>query len=156
MNNKNSAGAIYIRDTVGLEDMAQEFMSKQEQVCRQSATRHNIDIKHAFTDKGDSGVTIKRPGLSAAMDWCKHNKNGVLLVASIDRLTRSSAHLFELNKLLGKSNTELIAVGTEGDGNPDNHIPEYLESILAQMAAYDRYVMSQKAKAAWARRKARQ
>jgi DNA invertase Pin-like site-specific DNA recombinase len=98
------------------EELA-KALTRQEQALREYIDEHNVEVTAEFTDEsllsaGDQG----RPGLRAALKYCKRGKPNALLVVSCDRISR------DLNELLGLQR-ELSALGVriiyvQGEAKP--------------------------------------
>lgn len=78
---------------VSTEEQAAEGVSIEAQVAkiRAYAELHELDLLDVIRDPGASARTLDRPGLSRVLTIFHKAKAGVLVVAKLDRLTRSLA-----------------------------------------------------------------
>ena len=60
------------------------------------AQLYDLDLVEVIVDAGESAKTLDRPGLQRALAMLREGKAEALLVAKLDRLTRSVVHLGEL------------------------------------------------------------
>lgn len=83
----------YIR--VSTQKQADEGMSLdvQRERIRQYAELYNLNILEVVEDAGFSASTIERPGLQRALALLKAHRAEVLIVAKLDRLSRSVCDL---------------------------------------------------------------
>ena len=76
---------IYVR--VASKD---EYTSTiQEEQLKLFAVNHNIDVKKVFVDNGYSGTNFNRPAFQEMLDYIKSNDIDVILVKSLDRISRN-------------------------------------------------------------------
>lgn len=76
---------IYVR--VASED---EYTSTlQEEQLKLFAANHNFDVKKVFVDNGYSGTNFNRPAFLEMLDYIKLNDIDVILVKSLDRISRN-------------------------------------------------------------------
>jgi site-specific DNA recombinase len=83
----------YVR--VSTEEQAAEGVSLDAQrgKLHAYAALHDLDLVGVEVDAGVSAKTLQRPGLTRALDWLKPGVQSGLLIAKLDRLTRSVADL---------------------------------------------------------------
>ena len=101
----------------------------QKQACFEFTTNHQIEILNEYTEV-ESGANNNRPQLEAALALCAR-KNAVLVVAKLDRLSRSP---YFINMLL-ESNIEFIAADAPDMFSSDDKIKV---QMLAMLAGYER------------------
>lgn len=87
-------------------------LAAQETAVRAEATRRCLTVVAITADEGISGSAplTKRPGLSQAIEMLQAGKADVLIVAKLDRATRSLAGLVELLALAGAGGWQIVAV----------------------------------------------
>ena len=74
------------------------------QLCqlRELAAKRGFEVVAEYEDRGISGTKARRPGLDALMADARRRKFSVALVASFDRIARSTRHFLQtLNELDG-------------------------------------------------------
>jgi len=125
----------YVR--VSTEEQATEGVSieAQSNQLRQYAALYDIDLVDIVVDAGVSAKTLKRDGLQRALAALKAGEATALLIAKLDRLTRSVVNLgqlideyFQEHQLL--SVTDHIDTGTANG--------RFLLNILASVAQWQR------------------
>lgn len=62
-------------------------------------------------DAGESAKSLRRPGIGKVVDWIHAGGIDRLVVAKLDRLTRSVRDLAELIDLCAKHNVALVSIG---------------------------------------------
>ena len=111
----------YVR--VSTQEQATEGVSLDAQRDRLKAycKLHSIKLIHIASDEGYSGSTLDRPGLQAALRLIRRDRANTLLVAKLDRLSRSlrdvcslvdemfSDERYHLLSLCGMANTHSAA-----------------------------------------------
>lgn len=109
-------------------------------------------ITQAFEDV-DSGAKQDRQGFQQALDSLQKHEADGLVVAKLDRLTRSLAHFAEIMELSRKQGWALIAL----DLGVDTSTPagELMAAVLATFAQYERRLIGERTKAGLAALKAR-
>ena len=87
---------IYCR--VSLEKMAERGVSLEAQQAKAEAyaALYDLEVTEVIIDAGASAKTLVRPGLERALSLLKAGKADAILVAKLDRLTRSVRDLNEL------------------------------------------------------------
>jgi site-specific DNA recombinase len=86
----------YVR--VSTDEQALEGVSIEEQSekIRQYAALYDIELVDIVIDAGVSAKNMDRPSLQRALDALENGEAGALLVAKLDRLTRSVVNLGQL------------------------------------------------------------
>ena len=64
-------------------------LAAQESKVRAYASLHDLDLVEVIIDAGESAKTIKRPGLQNALAMLKRGEASGMIVAKLDRLSRS-------------------------------------------------------------------
>jgi len=99
-----------------------------------------------------TGGTMRRPGLQAALDACRTGAAGAIMVARLDRLTRS---LVDFAGLLEEARTKgYTVVGLDLGVDTSTPSGEMMASVLAVFAQFERRLASQRTKEALAVKKA--
>jgi site-specific DNA recombinase len=95
----------------------------QSEKIRQFARLHDLDLVEVIEDPGASAKTLDRPGLSRALAMLDAGEAGGLIVAKLDRLTRSVVDLARL------------AEGYFGGDHPKGQLLSVSDSIDTRTAA---------------------
>jgi DNA invertase Pin-like site-specific DNA recombinase len=106
-----------------------------------------------FADEGKSGKDIDRPGITAALDLLKRGEVASLVVAKLDRLSRSLPDFARLLETSAKQGWSIVAL----DLNLDTSTPtgKLVASIMASVAQWEREVIGLRTKEALAAAKAK-
>ena len=113
------------------------------------AARRGFDLVHVFEDAGASGKAISgRPGLTAALEAVETGQADGLVVAKLDRLSRSLLDFTELMEHSRRRRWTLIAL----DLGVDTSTPagEMLANVLAVFAQFERRLIGQRTREALA------
>jgi site-specific DNA recombinase len=126
----------YIR--VSTQDQATDGYSLGEQRQRISAaaTARGWDLDDIFEDGGRSGSDMDRPGLAAALARLAAGEAEVLIVAKLDRLSRSLADFASLVRISEVEGWGVVAL----DLGVDTTTPlgQLVRNIVASFAQFER------------------
>ena len=107
----------------------------------------------SFTDVGSGGTMKRRPKLSAALTELKAGEADLLVVAKLDRLSRS---LLDFANLMARAQREgwgIVALDINVDTSTVNG--ELMANIIMSLAQWERRIIGQRTKDALAAIKAR-
>ncbi|MEE9131761.1 MAG: recombinase family protein [Phycisphaerales bacterium] len=79
------------------------------------ATMHDLDLVEVIEDAGYSAKSLDRPGMTNLLRLIRSRKVGVVVVAKLDRITRSVRDLGELIDLFQRSGVEFASVADHID-----------------------------------------
>ena len=113
MNESKAIG--YIR--VSTRDQAESGVSLEAQRTKIEAyaVLHDLDLVDVIEDAGFSAKSLDRPGMAELLRLIRGRKVGVVIVAKLDRITRSVRDLGELIELFQRSGVEFASVGDNID-----------------------------------------
>lgn len=128
------------------------LQSQNEKVTGEIA-RRGWDVTEVLTDDGYSAKSLDRPAIAKALEMLAKGEADALVVAKLDRLSRS---LLDFAGLMDRSSREgwsLVAL----DLGVDTSTPagEMMASVMASFAQYERRLIGQRTKDALAALKAR-
>lgn len=128
--------AVYLR--VSTEEQAQEGTSIGTQLerCEGYITAQGWTLVTVESDEGISGTRESRPGLDRLMAQCRSGLIDVLVVAKIDRLSRSSRHFENTVGELDDLDVNIVSVAESIDSTTSSG--RALRSLLAVFAAFER------------------
>ena len=103
-------------------------------------------------DAGFSGRSLRRPGIEAALDALKRRKADTLVVAKVDRLSRSLVDFAGLMDRSAREGWALVAL----DLGVDTTTPtgEMVANVMATFAQFERRLIGQRTKEALAAKRA--
>jgi DNA invertase Pin-like site-specific DNA recombinase len=102
-------------------------------------------VYEIYCDKGISGATEKRPGLTALFEDCRRGKVDVVVVWKFDRFARSLKQLLNALELFRRLNVDFISC-TEAI---DTSLPhgEMLFQIIGAIAQWERALIGERVRA---------
>ena len=139
----------YVR--VSREEQAEgDSPAVQEDRLRRYAALYNLELVAVLTDPGESGKSLDRPGLKAALQALDAGRGRGLLVAKLDRLTRSVRDLGEvLETHFGeRGGCRLISVNEQIDTRTANG--RMMLNILTSVAQWERETIVERTREALA------
>lgn len=128
-------------------------LAAQEAAVRAEVERRGWTLLAVHTDAGFSGKSIaRRPALAAALDDVESGRAGGLAVAKLDRLSRSLLDFAALMERAQQRGWNLVAL----DLGIDLSTPggEFLASVMASAAQWERRIIGQRTRDALAAKKA--
>jgi DNA invertase Pin-like site-specific DNA recombinase len=84
-------------------------LDAQAEKIRAMACVHDAEVE-IVADNGETGKHANRPGLQRVLEMVRRKEVDVVIVAKLDRLTRSVKDLAELLELFQKRNVSLVSV----------------------------------------------
>jgi DNA invertase Pin-like site-specific DNA recombinase len=116
-----------------------------------AAQARGWSIVARFEDGGISGSSLNRPGLTEALATLESGRASALVVAKLDRLSRSLMDFSALMERARRKGWALVAL----DLGVDTTTPagEMLANVLASFAQYERRIIGQRTKDALAERR---
>jgi DNA invertase Pin-like site-specific DNA recombinase len=117
---QRALGYVSVADVNG---QAEDLEAQTEEI--RAASVHNgfesVEVVRDF--ESHSGSDLERPGLIYALEKLEAGEASCLVVTSLERLTRSAAHLGTLIDRLGQSGIRLLVLDIQLDtGNPDGRL----------------------------------
>ena len=128
-------------------------LAAQQAVIEAECTRRGWQLVEIHTDAGASGKSIKgRPALDAALAAVELGQADVLVVAKVDRLSRSLIDFATVMERSQRKGWALVAL----DLGVDTSTPagELMANIVATFAQYERRLIQQRTRDALAIKKA--
>ena len=105
----------YIR--VSTRDQAESgaSLASQRAKIEAYAVLHDLELVEVIEDAGFSAKSLDRPGMAKLLSLIRGRKIGVVVVAKLDRITRSVRDLGELIDLFRRSDVEFASVADHID-----------------------------------------
>lgn len=127
-------------------------LEAQRQAIRVECERRGWKLLGIEEDAGWSGKVATRPGLQRALAACKAGRADGLLVAKLDRLSRSMQHAAALLAEAERDGWALVALDLGVDLSTPSG--EVMAHVLAAIAQFERRLIGQRTKDALAVKKA--
>ena len=107
------------------------------------AQLYDLEMVEVIVDAGESAKTLDRPGLQKALAMLREGKAEALLVAKLDRLTRSVVHLGELvEDYFSDGKWALLSVGEQIDTR--SAAGRLVLNILASVSQWEREAIGER------------
>lgn len=127
-------------------------LAAQRQAIEWDCSRRGWQLAEVIEDAGYSARTLNRPGIARALELLDSGQAAGLIVAKLDRLSRSMLDFTALMDRAQRKGWDLVAL----DMGVDTSTPqgEMLANVLATFAQFERRLISQRTKDALAQKKA--
>lgn len=141
----------YLRVSTEEQADSRAGLEAQRAAILAEAERRGWQLIEVIEDAGYSGRTLRRPGIAAALDALRRKRADTLVVAKLDRLSRS---MLDFAALMDRSTREgwaLVAL----DLGVDTTTPagEAMANVMATFAQFERRLIAQRTKEALAIKK---
>lgn len=142
----------YLR--VSTEEQAQHGVSiaAQEAKARQYADLYGIEIVEVITDAGQSAKNMNRPGMIRILEMMRKREIEGVLVAKLDRLTRSVRDLSDIIELANKKSISLVSVNEHIDTG--TAAGRMIVNMLAVISQWERETIGERTQPAIQHKKA--
>lgn len=126
-------------------------LSAQRRAILDEAERRGWHVVEVIEDAGYSGKDLKRPGIALALEALRTRRASALVVAKLDRLSRSMVDFAALMDTATRQHWALVAL----DLGVDTTTPsgEMMANVLATFAQFERRLISERTKSALAERR---
>jgi site-specific DNA recombinase len=105
----------YVRVSTDRQAEQGVSLEAQESKIRAMATIHSAELVEVIIDGGESAKSLNRPGLQRLLALINAGQVQAVIVAKLDRLTRSVKDLCSLLELFEKRKIALISVAESLD-----------------------------------------
>jgi len=149
---KTPGVVAYLRCSTEEQSVSGLGLAAQEKAIRAECRRRGLPLVAVHTDAGISGKTLTRPALTAALADLDSGAGSVLMVAKLDRLTRSVHDATGLMLAADTGGWGLVAL----DAPVDTTTPQgaAMAQVLAVFAELERRLIGERTKAALAVKRA--
>jgi DNA invertase Pin-like site-specific DNA recombinase len=158
MRSRRTLQPALLRHTVGYcrvstEDQAREGVSLAAQEARIGAyaTAMGFSVSEVIHDAGESAKSLKRPGIGKILDAARRGEIERIVVAKLDRLTRSVRDLSDLIDLCAKHDVALVSVGETLDTS--TAAGRMVVHMLGVVAAWEREAIGERTATALAHKR---
>jgi DNA invertase Pin-like site-specific DNA recombinase len=142
---------VYSRVSTEEQALSGLGLAAQEEAIRRECERRGLSVIAVQTDAGVSGKSLLRPALTAALEALDAGQGSILMVAKLDRLTRSVHDATGLMAAAERGDWGLVAL----DAPVDTTTPQgaALAQVLAVFAELERRLIGERTRAALAVRR---
>src|SRR3712207_4988474 len=126
---------LYARVSTDEQARSGYSLAQQMEALREYATREGYEVLEEFTDPGQSGASLERPGMDQVRDLVVAGDVSIVLAQDRDRFAREPAYLYLLRRELEEHGCKLKALNDRGDESPEG---ELTDGILDQLAKFER------------------
>lgn len=132
----------YVRVSTEEQAVSGAGMEAQRAAIRAEAERRGWDVIEVVEDAGWSAKDLRRPGIAHALDLLRDGGADTLVVAKLDRLSRSMLDFAQLMETARKQSWAVVAL----DVNVDTTTPsgEMVAGVTAVVAQYERRLIGQR------------
>lgn len=118
-HSNDAGGALravgYARVSTDLQAETGVSLEAQEAKIRAMATVQGVELLDVIVDGGESGKTLRRPGLEHLLELVGGGDVQVVIIAKLDRLTRSVRDLADLLERFERRGVSLVSVAESLD-----------------------------------------
>jgi DNA invertase Pin-like site-specific DNA recombinase len=141
----------YVRVSTDEQADSGAGLAAQRAAILAEAQRRGWHLVEVIEDAGYSGKSLKRPGIAAALDALAHKRADTLVVAKLDRVSRSLLDFAGLMDRAAREHWALVAL----DVNVDTTTPagEMMANVLATFAQFERRLIAQRTRDALAQKR---
>lgn len=137
----------YTRVSTGKQAESGLGLSDQKQIIEKAAEYRDLEIVHWAKDAGFSAKSLKgRPALAEALERLDAGEAQVLIVAKLDRLSRSVADFAHLLDRSKKKQWQVVVLDIDVDST--TAAGELTVNVIASAAQYERRLISDRVQAA--------
>lgn len=142
----------YARVSTDEQKQSGAWLAAQRAAIEAECRRRGWHLVEVIEDAGYSARDLKRPGVQVALETLRRREAGVLVVAKLDRLSRSMLDFTALMAQASKASWALVAL----DCAVDTTTPagEAMANVLATFAQFERRLIGQRTREALAIKKA--
>jgi DNA invertase Pin-like site-specific DNA recombinase len=141
----------YVRVSTEEQGLSGAGLQAQRQAIIAECERRGWKLVQIAEDVG-SGKSLKRPGIRAALDVLAAGEASALVVAKLDRLSRSMLDFAKVMTTAQKQSWALVALDVQVDTTSPSG--EAMAHVLATFAQFERRLISERTKQALAQKRA--
>lgn len=151
MKQRSGTVLAYVRVSTEEQSLSGLGLADQRSVIEHAATARSWQDVEFVSDAGFSGKSLSRPGITDALQRLARGEAGVLVVAKLDRLSRSLLDFASLMDLANRQGWELVVLDLGIDTTePSGRL---MASVMASFAEYERNILSRRTSAALQQKK---
>ncbi len=116
------------------------------------ATLHDLDLSEVIVDDGHSAKSLDRPGMARLLDTIRRRQTDCVVIAKLDRITRSVRDLGELVELFQRSGVEFASVNDNIDTSTASG--RLVLNVMASVSQWEREAIGERTSEALAHMRA--
>jgi DNA invertase Pin-like site-specific DNA recombinase len=142
----------YVRVSTEEQGRSGAGLAAQRAAIRRACEERGYELADLVEDKGFSAKSLERPGITRVLEQLEAGGAGGLVVAKLDRLSRSLLDFAGLMERARRQGWALVAL----DLGVDTSTPagEMMANVLATFAQFERRMIGQRTKDALAQKRA--
>ena len=151
--NMKTKGIGYVR--VSTDKQADRGVSLEAQVekIRAMATVHDVELLDVIVDAGESAKDLDRPGMVRILEMVQSRAVGMVIVAKLDRLTRSVKDLAVLLEQFQRRGVSLVSVAESLDtGSASGRL---VLNIMVSVSQWEREAIGERTRDAMRHKKSK-
>lgn len=130
----------YIRVSTHEQAVGGLGLDAQRDSIRSACDQRGWDLREVYEDAGVSAVASHRPGLDRALFACRSHEGALLIVAKLDRLSRSMLEFATLVDQMKHQPWRLVALDLGVDTTTPNG--EFIANVMSSFAQFERQLIS--------------
>ena len=138
----------YVRVSTDEQGASGAGLKAQRQAIGQACDQREYRLEHVYEDSGWSAKDLHRPGIEAALAVLDSGKADTLVVAKLDRLSRSLLDFAALMERSRRKGWAVVALDLGVDTTSPSG--ELMANVLAVFAQFERRLIGQRTKDALA------
>lgn len=123
----------YVRVSTDKQDNS---IDAQEKLIRAQATLKGVELSEVIIDRDEFSGNLDRPGVIKVLSLVKSRRVQAVIIAKLDRLTRSTRDAIDLIELFGKKGVALISVAESLD--TESPMGRFFVRMIASIAELER------------------
>lgn len=123
----------YVRVSTDKQDNS---IDAQDRLIRAQAAIKGLDLSEVIIDRDEFSGNLDRPGVIKVLDLVKGKKVQAVIIAKLDRLTRSTRDAIDLLELFGRKDVALISVAESLD--TESPMGRFFVRMIASIAELER------------------
>lgn len=142
----------YVRVSTGQQASSGLGLQDQRDKIKSQADLLGANLVEIVADEGESGTTDDRPGWNRVLSAARRKQIDTIIIAKLDRCTRSIIHLCKLLKELDRHGCALVSATDPIDTSTANG--RAMMKLIVVFAEWEADVISERTKAALAAKRA--